>query len=252
MKRRVLIADDIRFHRELLRGAVSTIAGASTVEVSTGEEALLCLARESFDVVMLDIEMPGMSGIDVLSRVKRSNPNTIVGLVTGNESETIRTHCLAIGADFFIQKPINMASVRDAVLLAEAELESTPVAQVLIADDSRTARFLLAKTLLMSGLRHQMFEAMDGDSAARLLAEQRFDLAFLDINMPGQSGLELLAGIRLHTPACFTVLVTGDTESATISAARALKTDGYVVKPITLERMAACIARFKNARRRQT
>ena len=64
------------------------------------------------------------------------------------------------------------------------------MSRILIADDEASIRFVLRD--LLEGAGHELMEATDGDEARRLLASETFDLAFLDIRMPGATGLELL------------------------------------------------------------
>ena len=77
----------------------------------------------------------------------------------------------------------------------------------LIADDEDSIRFVLAEALTDAG--HEPVEASDGDEAAAKLAESSFELAFLDIRMPGRTGLELLDEIRARgSDAPVVVIIT--------------------------------------------
>ena len=70
--------------------------------------------------------------------------------------------------------------------------------RVLIADDESSIRFVLHEALTEAG--HEVVDAADGNQAREQLAAQRFDLALLDIRMPGPSGLELLEEITRRGP----------------------------------------------------
>ncbi len=105
-------------------------------------------------------------------------------------------------------------------------------ARILIADDEESIRFVLREALEAAG--HEVDEVEDGDGALDLLASGRYDLAFLDIRMPGPSGLELLdrlAGLGVSTAA---VIITA--QNTMENAVEAMKRGAldYLVKPFPL------------------
>lgn len=245
----VLIADDARFQREMVRHAVRMVVPDAVItEADNGLDALGKATARPFDLVMLDLEMPHMNGADVLYRIKMDRPDTVVGLVTSNEDEQVRQSVISLGADFFIQKPFTTGDIRAAVeqaLVAAIRLGSKRDARVLVADDSRTIREVMAATLRLMGLRHTLEEVADGRAALDAFKRNRHDLLFLDVNMPGLTGLEALARIRALAPNVFAVLVTSDSDRDTLVAARTLAVDGFILKPVTSERLGQVVDRFK-------
>jgi diguanylate cyclase (GGDEF)-like protein len=101
---RVVVVDDDRFHRELVREA---IAASACVEVcASAEEALGALARERAALVISDLEMPGLGGVELLSRVRREQPDTDVMLLTGHASVESAVAALRMGAADYLTKPV--------------------------------------------------------------------------------------------------------------------------------------------------
>ncbi|MFH1539737.1 MAG: response regulator [bacterium] len=74
----------------------------------SGAEALERLREKEFDVVVLDIHMPGTSGLDVMKEIKKIHPETEVILLTGRGSEKHREIGLQLGAYDYVVKPINI------------------------------------------------------------------------------------------------------------------------------------------------
>lgn len=104
---RILVVDDSALYRKLLSDAASSVPGAETVAVSSGELALKRLESEKFDLVLLDVFMERMSGPQTLEKIKQSHPGLSVVMVsgaTGRDAE-ITIGCLSHGAMDFIPKP---------------------------------------------------------------------------------------------------------------------------------------------------
>ena len=78
--------------------------------------------------------------------------------------------------------------------------------RILFLEDEPTIRDVLKEYMIMSG--YEVTEVEDGDDAIQLLQEQEFDLAILDILVPGASGLEVLAAIKKDYPEMATIMLT--------------------------------------------
>ncbi len=116
---------------------------------------------------------------------------------------------------------------------------------VLIVDDDESTRFVLSRGLEALGLRAIVVE--DGAEVPDLLAGQRFDLVVIDLYMPGMNGFELLRRIRRPDPGFLptpqtpsvvrVVVVSGESNSASIANAKALGADAYLVKPVDIDEL---------------
>jgi two-component system, cell cycle response regulator len=106
---RILIIDDDRFFRQLCADILSA-DGFRTLTVADGREALDLLAKhpdEPFELVLTDLVMPGMDGLEVLSRVKAQSPSTEVIVITSQGSVDTAVTALKSGASDYITKPFN-------------------------------------------------------------------------------------------------------------------------------------------------
>ncbi|MBU4554498.1 MAG: response regulator [Eubacteriales bacterium] len=110
---RVLIVDDELGPREALRMILNDHYDVSTV--SDGHQALDRLSCSEFDLVILDIRMPGMNGIDVLAEVKKKAPDTEVVMITAYASVDTATIALRHGALDYLIKPFDRRSVLNVV-----------------------------------------------------------------------------------------------------------------------------------------
>jgi len=101
---RLLIVDDSRFDREIAREAVE---GLGTVEqVGSAEAALERLRAGAVDLVLTDLHLPGLSGIDLLGRVRADHPATDVILMTAHASLDSAVQALRMGAADYLHKPV--------------------------------------------------------------------------------------------------------------------------------------------------
>jgi len=103
--------DDERFIRMTLGEALRSW-NYEAVEAGSVAEAVRVLAEEEPPIVLLDIDLPDGSGLDVLEEIKRQNPETIVIMITGNVSVPNTLAALRGGAHDFIGKPINLEELR--------------------------------------------------------------------------------------------------------------------------------------------
>lgn len=119
---RVLLVDDEAAMRRALRTPLNQL-GFQTVEVSRGEEALRLVRTESFDVVLLDIQMPGIGGMKTLARLRALAPRLPILMLTVLDSEEQKVEALECGADDYITKPFSIreciARIRSAVRRAQ-------------------------------------------------------------------------------------------------------------------------------------
>jgi two-component system nitrogen regulation response regulator GlnG len=120
---------------------------------------------------------------------------------------------------------------------------------VLVADDEDSIRFVLREALESEG--HRVNEVADGESALDALTSNQFDLAFLDIRMPGLSGLDVLEQLRSGGSATPVVIITA--QNTMDNAVEAMKRGAldYLVKPFSLAQVSALVERAQSTRNLQ-
>jgi DNA-binding response OmpR family regulator len=106
----VLIVDDERrfanmlAKRLILRGYFCDIA-------YEGRSALDMMEQKKYHMVLLDLRLPDMNGVDILALIKKKWPATIVIIITGHGTEKDQMSCMALKADAFLHKPLKMAEL---------------------------------------------------------------------------------------------------------------------------------------------
>ena len=124
----VLIVDDDASVRRALHITLQTL-GFRTSEASGGEEALLLAGTAPHDVVLLDMNLPGLDGLEICRQLRRLLPRVAILMVTVRDSEDDKVQALEAGADDYVTKPFHIreltARVRAAVRRAQALQENT-------------------------------------------------------------------------------------------------------------------------------
>jgi len=113
---KVLIVDDNRASRELIRAILKPVR-CDIIEASHGQQALDLIRRERPDLVLLDVDMPGMDGITVVKRIRENQ--SLAGLpvvaVTAFAMEGDREKGMAAGFTAYLTKPLRVALLRQQV-----------------------------------------------------------------------------------------------------------------------------------------
>jgi len=119
MKEKVLLVDDEEEFIETLAERMRT-RGMEVSTSNSGADALQLVDDEDFDVVVLDLKMPGIDGLDALKRIKRRRPDVQVVLLTGYATVEKGVEAIKEGALEFLEKPVDISSLTEAIHKAKA------------------------------------------------------------------------------------------------------------------------------------
>ncbi len=169
----VLVVDDDPTVREVVVSYLRA-GGHDVVDVADGEAALLAADRAPVDLVVLDLMLPGIDGLEVCRRLRADAPRLPVIMLTALGTETDRVVGLELGADDYVTKPF---SPRELVLRVDGVLrrtaEPTAAAPVVLTDGD----------LVVDPLRHEVTLA----GAVLPLTAREFDLLHFLLGHPGQA-----------------------------------------------------------------
>lgn len=114
-KANILIVDDDESVADLLFADLGEKEGYRCFAVTSGERALERLSTDKIDVVLLDLRLPGISGMDVLGEVKSAHPGTTVIVITAVWDVQTAIEAMKIGASDYITKPFDLKKVENSV-----------------------------------------------------------------------------------------------------------------------------------------
>jgi Response regulator containing a CheY-like receiver domain and an HTH DNA-binding domain len=113
---RLIIIDDHQLSRDGIKALLSDIEFNATVEVAeSGDEALMLFKNQAFDVALVDINMPGMSGIQLTCEIKKNYPITKVIALSMYDDHTYISKMIEAGASGYILKNINIEDLIEAI-----------------------------------------------------------------------------------------------------------------------------------------
>lgn len=201
-KPKVLLVEDDPAHRELLAARFRS-AGYPVITASEGPEALKAADGHPFDVLVSDIHLPGLSGLDLLRTLGDRHPTI---LISGALTPVAREEAVSEGAKAVFAKPVAWPDLMRAV--DEAFREERP-RRALVADDHGATRTLLEEILRREG--YEVDLATDGQEALEktLQTDRPYDLLITDILMPRLNGPEVIRKIRKIHHSTRIVFTTG-------------------------------------------
>jgi len=161
---RILIVEDQREVSRLLRSALETLEHDIVVlELPSAEEAILESSRNKLDLLIADFRLPGMTGIELLHKVRKNHPLVKIILITGQTDPRIRMEVAGAGADAFFIKPVPIADFLDAVERQLGLVETTQASEPIAIEEHEIKRGLPE---LLAGLRIEL-----GANAVLLLSD---------------------------------------------------------------------------------
>ncbi|HEV2708569.1 MAG TPA: sigma-54 dependent transcriptional regulator, partial [Pyrinomonadaceae bacterium] len=150
----ILIVDDERGIRETLR-AVLEDEGFTAEAVASGEECLKAVERRAYGCVLLDVWLPGIDGLETLTRLRERGADSAVVMISGHGTIETAVRATKLGAFDFIEKPLSIEktvlTVRNA--LRQRELERVNAA---LSEELRDESLLIGESVAMRALRKQI------------------------------------------------------------------------------------------------
>lgn len=239
-KTNVLIVDDQLGMLETFRD-ILTDRGYSVDTAEDGYMAIKRAKEKKFDIIFMDMKMPGINGVQTFREIKKISPDTAVIMMTAYAVEDLIKEAIAEGAYTVVYKPFDM----DRVIQTIGEVLESSL--VLVVDDSLEDRQTLKDVL--ESKSYKVTAAKDGYEAIELIKQKRFDIIFVDVKMPGIDGIKTFEEIHKIMPAVPVILITG--YSAEDMIKEALNKGAYtcLFKPIDVDKLLSLMEQVSKKKR---
>lgn len=201
----VLIVDD---NPDLLKtfALILRKAGISIEEAEDGLRAVELTQKHHYDMVLMDIIMPRMNGIEALEKIKANDPAAKVVLMTAYCEEQKVAKALQAGALTTLQKPVSIKN------LLETIGKIAPGVSIVVVDDDASIGETLTRALKLKG--YEAYYAGSGEEAIRISREKGVGLALIDIKMPVMDGLETCLKLKEENPDIQNIIMTAYRDEA--------------------------------------
>lgn len=235
-ERRVLIVDDEVNMRKTLAEILQD-EGFQVVTAATGEEAVQLCQEDGFEAVLMDVRMPGMGGVEAFRLIRRHQEGVRVILMSAYSVEALKEAALDEGAIAFLSKPLDL----DRVVALVGEVADTAI---LVVENEQETADLLRESLGRRGYRVTIVQSPH--DALELVEQIRFDLIFLDTNLPAMNGLELYLAIKKITPSSVAIMIAGMEQEFERIAREAVRRNAYTIirKPLDIDHVLQMLGRI--------
>lgn len=237
----LLIEDDENARKQLIK--VIQKEGFEVVMAKDGKQGLESYDTEKPDIVITDLKMPNIDGMEVMHTVKRLTPHVPVIIITAFGEIDDSIAALREGVLDYLKKPLDINELLLALGRAKEKVleakNTFPYPAILLAEDDDSTGERLTRVLQKE--KWNLFWVKDGEEALRVFQHQKIDIALLDIKMPKKDGLQTLHEMKAISTDFEAIILTGYGDES--NAVQALR-DGahnFIRKPIELDELIVSI-----------
>lgn len=236
----ILIVDDDSGLRRTMamiferRGYVVEIA-------ADGAEAVARVRDHPFDMVLMDVRMPVLDGVQALKQIRAMRPEAVVTMMTGFALEDLLQDALAEGAFALLDKPVN---VDEVIALIEQAHRIQQGALILIAADEPATCATLQGVLTQHGYRVCL--ARSQEEAVAQVRECAFDVLLVDLRLPVFNGLETYLTLKAICPQAVAIVFTAFPQEIQDLAELACNADAYtcLYKPLDIDKLLELVQKI--------
>lgn len=227
----ILIVDD----NKNLSKTISFILqkkGYSVDTAESGAEAIEKIKEKSYYLILLDIKMQVMNGVEAFKKIKKIDSNIIVIMMTAYALEDLIQEALKEGVYGILYKPLDMDKLISLIEKSKKEQESMLIS---IIDDSEGIRTTLKNILNKKG--YKTFISETGEEAIAFSKKNHCDVFIIDMSLPTINGLETYIALKKICPKAVAILITGYPQEMVDLINSALNKSAYTClqKPLDLE-----------------
>ncbi|MBI5076227.1 MAG: response regulator [Nitrospirae bacterium] len=227
---RILLAEDNKDNQAVCRRMLEG-AGYEIAIANNGREAVEAFTRSSYDLILMDLQMPEMDGIEATAEIRRLDSGRRVPIIafTALPADPHRRACLDQGMNDFLNKPCDEQILRACL---EHWLEMRPV--ILFVDDMKESRRLL-KHYLKETPYALLFAKNGIEAIAAVRKDDRISLILMDMEMPVMDGYTAARSIRSMTGSDEIPIIAMTAHEGHHEVQKCLRAGctGYLSKPVT-------------------
>ncbi|MFK5970797.1 MAG: response regulator [Candidatus Marithrix sp.] len=255
-----LLVEDNDVNRLVAKSMLEQL-GCQVTQAIDGIQALQILKHKSFDIIFMDINMPGMDGYETTKKIREFKTNNIIVAMTANAMQGDAEKCLANGMDNYIAKPIGLERILNIIKQYYPDNQPNEIAnlkiqnsyesilynsnnykKVLLVEDNPTNCFVTTNILEKIGCKVEIAE--NGKEAVEICAKYKYDLILMDISMPVMDGIEATNFIRQLDKKTPIIATTANCQKADIAKYLSVGMNCCLPKPVNIENLTLIVNKY--------
>jgi two-component system, NtrC family, response regulator HydG len=237
---RILLTDDNQEFTQNLHDILE-LKGYGVVIANDGFQALEIIKSSKVDLILMDIKMPVMNGVETYKKIKVITPGTPVIMLTAFALEELIQESMKEGAFACLKKPLDFDE-----LFATIDRAIHSGSMILVVDDDES----LCQNLMdiLTGKGYRVSIATDGSDAIKKVSENIYDILLLDMKLPPLNGLEVYLNIRSLNPKVVVIIFSGYSKEMVDMIDSIKKEGAYTLleKPINIDNLLTLLERIEN------
>jgi DNA-binding NtrC family response regulator len=254
MEKKIMIVDDEPAVLELML-RIFNQSGFIAQGTTSGKEAFARISRGGFHLLLTDVHIPDLNGIELIHKVHALFPRMEAMAMSGFGTEATKEKLERLGIFGYIEKPGDPEKIVDLArkalksdrLIRLHYLHHEPVtclsrSNILVADDNPAMLKLVEEFLV--GHNYRVKTVGNGSQAYEDLLINDYDMIILDINMPVMDGVEAVKAIRQNDPHTFILLMSGEANQSEIQTALQNGANRFLAKPFDLKELLEIVEKI--------
>ncbi len=234
----ILIVDDQEGLR-LTMAALFEDEGYDVVAVESGYKAVEEVKNKKYDIVFLDIKMPGLNGVDTLREIKKISPEMVVFMMTAYAMDSLIEEAIREGAAAIFYKPFDIEKIINAIKNIDGNTS------ILLVDDEES--FLESFSELLKENGYSVRITKSGIEAIEIINNELVDIVFMDVVMPEVSGVEILKRMKesvSEKKIPIVIMLSAYEVNDRIQEALLLGAQDFIKKPVSIDKIKKTIKKY--------
>jgi two-component system response regulator HydG len=243
----LIVDDDVSMSKTM--AMVLKRKGYDVTVADSGFDAIGMVKKKPYDMIFMDIKMPGMDGVEAFERIQKIRPDAVVMMMTAFAVEDLVQKALNEGAYGIIYKPLDIdkiiASIDGVKMKKEGML-------IMVVDDDPGTTKTLRSILMMKG--HRVGVAATGEEALGMAQKKAYDVIFIDMKLPTIDGLQTYLALKKVDPGIIAVMITAYKEETAPLIERALAESAHSVlfKPFDMDALLKIVDEIWERKKKAT
>lgn len=232
----VLIVDDEERFLEVLSDVLRD-KGYRVDIASDGTQLMSKVRKTHFDIILLDIRLPGINGVQAFIEIKDEIPHTAVIMMTAYSVEELVKEALEKGAYACLYKPFDIDRLLDII----GEVRARKL--VLLVDDQLSMRETLPDVLEDKG--YKVSTASNAGQTLEEVRKKHYQIILMDVRLPDMDGVELFKKVHEIDPEVAVIMITAYSIDKIVNGALERGVYAYLRKPIDIDQLVGIIEKVK-------